>query len=359
MTNDINKIDLGKTKWNFSVIAGPCSAESESQLMKTAEGLHKIGIENLRVGVWKPRTMPGGFEGAGEKAIPWMKKVREVLGMNVYTEVAKAEHVNLLSDEGFDSFWIGARSTVNPFTVEELATSLAKVKNAKVFVKNPINPDLNLWIGAITRLQNAGVEHIGAIHRGFSSYGIKEMRNPPYWQIAMDLKKHFPNITLLADPSHISGKRNLIEIISQTAIDMNYDGLIIESHCDPDNAWTDALQQVRPQELENILNSIDTEHSRKLSIPEQISYLRHDIDDIDEEIIRLIAQRFACTLKLGQEKNRNNMPILQLDRYKSLIKNRLDLANKLGLREELIDQIFGIIHEESVYQQEMDFTKSR
>lgn len=353
MYDNINKIYIPNQNKDFMVIAGPCSAESHEQVMSTANGLLNIGINIFRAGVWKPRTMPNGFEGIGDRALPWLGKVQNELGMNVMVEVGTVDHIKKLRDVGINMFWIGARTTVNPFLVNQLAQEIAQDNESIVFVKNPINPDLNLWIGAILRLQLAGVKNIGAIHRGFSSYGVSQMRNPPYWQIALELKKRMPNITLLCDPSHISGNSNLILPISKTALEMSYDGIMVETHCNPENALSDANQQITPERLGEILNQLNGTVNKN-KITNELSVLRKDIDHIDEEIIGLLARRFALTEKMGKQKRINNIPILQLERFNKLLNDRLDMSAKTCLREEFIRQLFGLIHEESVYQQELN-----
>lgn len=352
MNYDIEKLKLPISKFGFSVIAGPCSAESEYQLMTTAESLANIGVKIIRAGLWKPRTMPFGFEGMGDVAIPWIQKVERELGLKVITEVGRLDHVRKLVDAGMDMFWIGARTTTNPFAIEELAEELSKI-DCTVLVKNPLNPDVNLWVGAILRLQRAGVKKLAAIHRGFSSFGISDMRNPPYWQLPLTLKRMMPNITMICDPSHITGKRSMILPISQTAIDMGYDGLIIESHCDPTSALSDAAQQVSPEDLKNILSSIK-KTSTIVDIPQDVSVLRRDIDHIDEELISMLSKRFEIARRIGSTKHNNNMPVLQIDRFRELLNNRIKRAQTLGLREDFVTQIFSIIHEESVHQQELN-----
>lgn len=354
MNNNIQRININdNNKRRFAVIAGPCSAESYEQVMSTAEKLKNIGVNAFRAGVWKPRTMPNGFEGMGEEALPWLSKVQKDLGLNVIVEVGTVEHVRKLRQFGINMFWIGARTTVNPFMVNELAREIAKDSTSVVFVKNPINPDLNLWVGAILRLHIAGVKNIGAIHRGFSSYGISQMRNAPYWQIALELKKRIPNITLLCDPSHISGKRELILPISKTALEMDYDGLIIETHCNPDIALSDANQQITPERLDEILTQLNNTINKN-EITSELSTIRKDIDHIDEEIIGLLARRFKLTEQMGWQKKNQGIPILQLDRFNELLNDRLSISSKTCLREEFIRQLFGVIHEESVYQQELN-----
>lgn len=353
---DINKLYIPDHKRGFIVIAGPCSAESCNQVMDTAVRLKRIGVNTFRAGVWKPRTMPNGFEGMGDEALPWLSKVQTELGMSVIVEVGMTEHVRKLRDFGINMFWIGARTTVNPFLVNQLAQEIAKDENSMVLVKNPINPDLNLWVGAILRLSMAGVRNIGAIHRGFSSYGVSQMRNPPYWQIALELKKRIPNITLICDPSHISGNRNLISPISKTALEMSYDGIMVETHCQPDCALSDANQQITPERLEEIILQL-SKTVNKSDTTNELSILRKDIDHIDEEIIGLLARRFNLTEKMGEQKKIHNIPILQLDRFNKLLEERLYMGSKTCLREEFIRQLFGVIHEESVYQQEINTTK--
>ncbi len=330
------------------VIAGPCSAETEEQVMTTAKDLAKKGCHMFRAGVWKPRTKPGGFEGNGEKALPWMKEVKEETGMLTATEVATPEHVELALKYGIDILWIGARTTANPFAVQALADSLKGV-DVPVLIKNPVNPDLELWIGAIERIYGAGVKRIGAIHRGFSSYDKKIYRNLPMWQIPIELHRRYPNIPICCDPSHIGGRRDLIAPLCQQAMDMGMDGLIVESHCNPDEAWSDAKQQVTPDILDYILSILVIRD--KVVTTENIVALRKQIDEIDDAIISNIAKRMQVSREIGQYKKEHGMTIVQTSRYSEILGKRGAQGALLGIGTDCIKQIFESIHEESVRQQ--------
>ncbi len=346
----ISPIDFGFQTPNPLVIAGPCSAESEQQVMDTAIALSQIGIKILRAGLWKPRTLPGGFEGMGAKALPWLKRVKQELGMTLATEVVKAKHVQQALKAGVEILWIGARSSTNPFVVQEIAEALQEMQadyQPIVLVKNPINPDLNLWIGALERLYQAGVKQIGAIHRGFSSYSENSYRNPPHWQIPFELKRLFPELTLLCDPSHIAGRSDWIEAISHQAMDLNFDGLIIESHCSPSQALSDAKQQVTPKHLAQILSSL------QLPLPDtkaeqELFALRAEIDLVDDRIMQLLARRMSLAKSIGQYKHEHNLSILQSERYQLLLQSRSKLAEDLELDPQFVSRLYSLIHEESV-----------
>ncbi len=336
------------------VISGPCSAETEEQVLETAERLSKVGIKIFRAGVWKPRTKPGGFEGKGKEAFPWLQKVREKYGMYIAVEVANAQHVKEALDFGVDMMWIGARTSANPFSVQEIADALAGV-DIPVLIKNPVNPDVNLWIGAIQRIYNAGIRSIGAIHRGFSSADKNVFRNLPQWHIPIELKRQIPNIPIICDPSHIGGKRDLIAPISQQAMDLNFEGLIIESHCNPDEAWSDASQQVTPEVLQLILDNLVVRDTNQST--ENLTVLRRQIDTIDNDILELLAKRMRVSKEIGMYKKEHNMPVLQSNRYKDILKDRVSHAEKLGMSEEFMETVLIAIHEESVNQQ-MEIMKS-
>lgn len=352
------------------IIAGPCSAESEEQLMCTAESLYKQGIRILRAGVWKPRTRPGGFEGYGEEALKWMQKVKEKFpDMKLATEIAKPEHIGLCIKYGIDIVWLGARTTASPFVVQDIADTFAKRPWEEwpfdmVYVKNPVNPDLQLWIGAIERLQRAGVKNLGAIHRGFCLYDNKVYRNVPTWQIPMDLKKLYPDMKIICDPSHIGGKRELIEPLCQQAVSLGLDGLMIESHCNPDKALTDAKQQVSPDVLGYILANIQdrvsqmlessnivSEEEAKAAAVSLLRMFRDNIDLIDDEIIYKLSERFKNCRDIAKVKRSCGMPVFQEDRYREVLEKFKVKAGSLGLNEEMAEQIFATIHEESVRQQ--------
>ena len=292
------------------IIAGPCSAETEEQVLETARELAQYGIKYFRAGIWKPRTKPGGFEGVGAKGLPWLAKVKEETGMKVCTEVAKREHVLQALEAGVDMFWIGARTSANPFAMQEVADAFKEGgKDVPVLIKNPVNPDLELWIGAIQRLYNAGINRIGAIHRGFSAYGKHLYRNLPQWHIPIELRRRIPNLPILSDPSHIGGKRELIAPLSQEAFDMGFDGLIIESHCDPDSAWSDKAQQVSPDVLNFILNTIALRDTACTT--ESITLLRQQIDRIDNELLEVLNKRMRISREIGQYKKEHSIPVVQ------------------------------------------------
>ncbi|MBR5062728.1 MAG: bifunctional 3-deoxy-7-phosphoheptulonate synthase/chorismate mutase type II [Prevotella sp.] len=330
------------------VIAGPCSAETEEQVMKTALELRMKGCHNFRAGVWKPRTKPGGFEGNGEKALPWMQRVKKETGMMVATEVATPEHVELALKYDIDILWIGARTSANPFAVQALADALQGV-DVPVFVKNPVNPDIELWIGALERINQAGVKRLGAIHRGFSSYDKKIYRNLPMWQIPIELRRRYPELPMICDPSHIGGRRELVAPLCQQAMDLGFDGLIVESHCEPDKAWSDAKQQVTPDVLDYIL-SLLVIRDEKIST-EGITQLRHQIDELDNQLMDLLAKRMRVCREIGQYKKEHNMTVLQTNRYNEILEKRGAQGSLCGMAPDFVAQVFEHIHEESVRQQ--------
>ena len=330
------------------VIAGPCSAETEEQVMTTARQLSKFGIKIMRAGVWKPRTKPGGFEGHGEKALPWLKRVKEETGMLIATEVATPYHAEKALEAGVDVLWVGARTTANPFAVQELADSLRGV-DVPVLVKNPVNPDLELWIGALERINGAGITRLGAIHRGFSSYDKKIYRNLPMWQIPIELRRRIPNIKLINDPSHIGGRRDLIAPLCQQAMDLGFDGLLVESHCSPDEAWSDAKQQVTPEILDYILNLLVIRE--EITTTESITMLRRQIDECDDLLIDTLAKRMRISREIGQYKKEHGMNIVQTSRYSEIIDKRGAQGSLCGIDPECIKRIFEAIHEESMNQQ--------
>lgn len=330
------------------VIAGPCSAETEEQVLTTAKQLAAKGCHIFRAGIWKPRTKPGGFEGNGEKALPWMKEVKEETGMLTATEVATPEHVELSLKYGIDILWIGARTCANPFAMQALADSLKGV-DVPVLVKNPVNPDLELWIGGMERINQAGIKRLGAIHRGFSSPDKKIYRNLPMWQIPIELHRRIPELPIICDPSHIGGRRDLIAPLCQQAMDLGFDGLIVESHCNPDGAWSDAKQQVTPDVLDYILSLlvIRDEHTST----EGIRQLRNQIDDVDNELMNLLAKRMRICREIGVYKKEHNMTVLQANRYNEILEKRGAQGSLIGIDPECIAHIFELIHEESVRQQ--------
>ncbi|MBQ7484498.1 MAG: bifunctional 3-deoxy-7-phosphoheptulonate synthase/chorismate mutase type II [Bacteroidaceae bacterium] len=330
------------------VIAGPCSAETEEQVMNTATQLAKRGIKIFRAGIWKPRTKPGGFEGIGEEGLPWMQRVKQETGMLVGTEVATAKHVEAALKAGIDVLWIGARTTANPFAVQELADSLRGV-DVPVLVKNPVNPDLELWIGALERINGAGVKRIGAIHRGFSSYDKKIYRNTPMWHIPIELRRRIPNIPIICDPSHIGGKRELIAPLCQQAMDLGMDGLIVESHCNPDSAWSDVKQQVTPDILDYILNLLVIR--KETASTESLTELRKQIDECDNDLIELLAKRMRVSREIGIYKKEHEIQVVQTDRYSEILEKRGAQGALCGIDSECVKKIFEAIHEESVRQQ--------
>lgn len=332
------------------VIAGPCSVESESQVLETARQLADSGIKIFRGGIWKPRTSPGGFEGIGAAGLPWLKKVKEETGMLIATEVANRNHVELALAVGMDILWIGARTSANPFAVQEIADALADAKaDVAVLVKNPVNPDLELWIGAMKRIYNAGIRRLGAIHRGFSAYGKHLYRNLPHWHIPIELQRRLPNLPILCDPSHIAGKRELIASLSQQALDMNFAGLIIESHCNPDVALSDKNQQVSPEVLNLILNTLVLRD--KSTTTENLTLLRQQIDQINEDILELLAKRMRVTSEIGQFKKEHDMPVIQPTRYNELMEHLVKSGEQLGLAPDFVRTVLAAIHEESVRKQ--------
>lgn len=344
---DIQKLDIKGIACDKRplVIAGPCSAESREQVLKTALELAAQGVRIFRAGVWKPRTKPGGFEGVGAAAIPWLKEVKEKTGMLLATEVATPAHVLEVVKGGVDLVWIGARTVTNPFAMQELADSL-KGADIPVLVKNPVNPDIELWIGALERLYNAGIKNLGVIHRGFSSYEKKLYRNIPLWSIPIELRRRFPNLTIFCDPSHMGGCRELIAPLSQQSMDLSFDGLIIESHCSPDSALSDAAQQVTPDALGFILKHLVIRENA--AVTEDLESWRANIDELDEELLTLLAKRMAVSRKIGNYKKEHGMPVLQSGRYNQLLSNRSKVGNKLELSEEFVNHIMKTIHEESV-----------
>lgn len=333
------------------IMAGPCSAESEEQMMNTAIPLAKMGIKIFRAGIWKPRTRPNAFEGVGSEGLKWLQLVKKETGMLVSTEVANVKHVYEALKYGIDIIWIGARTSANPFAVQDIADSLRGV-NIPVMIKNPINPDVDLWIGAIERINNAGIKRMAAIHRGFSSYDKTLYRNVPQWQVPIELRRRIPNMPIITDPSHICGNREFLYDISQKAMDLNFDGLIIETHCNPDKALSDANQQVTPEGLENILDRLvlrDPEIKEDLMLT--LAILRDQIDKLDDKIINLLEERMLVSEKIGEHKKENNITILQTQRWDDMLMKRLRLGSRKGLSEEFMIKLFRSIHQESINHQ--------
>ena len=336
------------------VLAGPCSAESEAQTLEAARALAAAGIKIFRAGVWKPRTNPCGFEGIGSPALRWLTKVKAETGMLIATEVANERHTREALDAGVDVLWIGARTSANPFAVQEIADVLASLPQERrdslaVLVKNPVNPDLELWIGAMERINGAGIRRIGAIHRGFSAYGKHIYRNPPKWRIPIELHRRLPELPVICDPSHIGGKRELIAPLSQQALDMNFDGLIVECHCHPENALSDSAQQITPDVLAYILDTLVI--PSETTSTESLGLLRKQIDRLDDELLELLAKRMRVARDIGRYKKEHNMPVLQPGRYNDLMQKRVDAAVQLDLNADFIKNVLASIHEESVRQQ--------
>lgn len=331
------------------VISGPCSAETEEQVMTTARQLAGMGVKIFRAGIWKPRTRPGAFEGVGSEGLAWMKRVKRETGMFVATEVASAQHVYSALKAGIDLLWIGARTTVNPFLMQEIADSLQGV-DVPVLIKNPVNPDLDLWTGAIERLAKSGLDKIGIIHRGFSAGDKSIYRNHPKWQVAIELHRRFPELPMFCDPSHMGGRRELIGPLSQQAMDLDFDGLFVETHCDPDKAWSDAAQQITPEVLKLILSTLVIRDAGRQHLSKLAEY-RTSIDEYDDQLVELLGKRMEVCREIGVFKRDNNMQVLQASRYNEIMVKRQQLAESLGIGAECIQKIFEAIHEESVHQQ--------
>jgi chorismate mutase len=330
-------------------IAGPCSAETEEQVMETAKGLNAFGIHVFRAGIWKPRTHPGSFEGVGTPGLKWLKKVKETYGMKVCTEVASEKHVLECIKYGVDVIWIGARTSANPFLMQEIADALEGT-DIPVLVKNPVNPDLDLWIGALERLNRAGLRKLGVIHRGFSTSAPIPYRNDPGWKIAIELRTRYPQLAFFADPSHMAGDRQYLLELSQRAMDLGLDGLMVESHCDPSCAWSDAKQQLTPRDLQTLLESlvIRDNTSENEAYKEGIDALRTRIDVLDENLIKLLADRCKVSGQIGQYKKDHNVAILQAGRWEQVLADMIEKGKALGLSEECVSAIMNAIHDESV-----------
>ena len=348
MELDLKPLALPQDNERLTVIAGPCSAETEEQVITTARQLAGRGCHIFRAGVWKPRTKPGGFEGNGEAALPWLQRVKEETHMMVATEVATPEHVELALKYGVDVFWIGARTSANPFAMQAIADSMKGI-DVPVLVKNPVNPDLELWIGAMERLNQAGVKRIAAIHRGFSSYDKKIYRNLPMWQIPIELRRRVPDLPLFCDPSHIGGKRELVAPLCQQAMDLGMNGLIVECHCDPDKAWSDAKQQVTPDILAYILSLLVLRDEKVTT--EGISLMRKQIDELDNQLMELLAKRMKVCREIGEYKKEHNMTVLQTSRYNEILNKRGAQGSLWGMAPNFIKTVFEAVHEESVRQQ--------
>ena len=338
------------------VIAGPCSAETEEQVLKIAHELKNSDVSIFRAGIWKPRTRPGGFEGVGAIGLKWLQRAKKETGLLMAIEVATAAHVKLALEHDIDVLWIGARTTVNPFAVQEIADALQNTDKI-VLVKNPVNPDLALWIGGVERLYNAGIKKLGIIHRGFSTYEKTKYRNNPEWQIAIDFQHKFPDLPLIIDPSHITGKRDMIFQVTQEALDLNYDGMIIETHIDPDNAWSDAAQQITPTQLKQMFLDLTI---RKVTddaddYQQRLNKLRSKIDEFDAKLLDVIGKRMIVAQNIGALKKEKNVAVLQNKRWNEVLDRMIQDGEQKGLSEEFIIQFFKAIHQESISHQEKIF----
>lgn len=335
------------------IISGPCSAETEEQVLTTAQRLAATGKVNvLRAGIWKPRTRPGSFEGIGTKGLVWLQQAKKLTGLPITVEVATGKQVEDALHFDVDILWLGARTTVNPFSVQEVADALRGV-HVPVLIKNPINPDLELWTGAVERVAKVGVKDIGLIHRGFSSYGNTEYRNAPMWHLAIEMKRRNPELLMINDPSHICGRRDILQEVAQKAIDLDYDGLMIESHVDPENAWSDAKQQVTPEKLAEILDSIiwRREDVASEEFHQALEKLRHQINHLDDELMQILSQRMKVAEKIAVYKKENNITILQTNRWNEILNRACQRAEKLGLSKEFITKYFDAVHMESISHQ--------
>ena len=358
---NIEKTDNWLPNKNPIIISGPCSVESEEQVLQTALEVSKSKkVSILRGGIWKPRTRPNSFEGVGEQGLSWLKQAGNSVGLPVATEVANAEHVEACLKNNIDMLWIGARTTVNPFSVQEIANALKGV-DIPVFVKNPITPDINLWVGALERINAVGINKLGAIHRGFSSFDKSSYRNTPMWEIPIELRLMCPQIPMICDPSHIAGDKELIPYVSQKAIDLDMEGLMIESHINPLVAKSDAKQQVTPLELDVLINNliIREKHSESEEFINKLEQLRSVIDELDEELINKFSSRMSIIQKIGEYKHENNVTILQLERWEQILKNRSFLADKVGLSDDFIKKMLELVHQESIRVQTQVMNKSR
>ena len=335
------------------VIAGPCSAETEDQVLKIAHDLKKTDVSVFRAGIWKPRTRPGMFEGVGAIGLKWLKKVKEETGLLIATEVANASHVKLALDYDIDILWIGARSTVSPFIVQEIADALNGTDKI-VLVKNPVNPDLSLWLGGVERLYSANIKKLGVIHRGFSTYEKTKYRNNPEWQLPIELQNRFPDLPLICDPSHIAGRRDILQDISQTALDLNFDGLMIETHTDPDNAWSDAAQQITPKTLVKMMQDLKIRKvtNEEVDYNNKLNTLRTQIDVIDHGLLDTLGKRMKVAIKIGELKKKKNVAVLQTKRWNEILGKMILEGEQKGLSEEFVLRMFKAVHQESINHQE-------
>ena len=333
-------------------IAGPCSAESFEQLFETTRKVYQAGINVIRAGVWKPRTRPNSFEGVGEQGLQWMYRIKEELPVKFATEVATPRHLELALKYEVDMIWLGARTTVNPFIVQEIADALKGV-DIPVFIKNPVNPDLALWMGCFERIAGAGINKIVAIHRGFSSFKRSSFRNEPLWQLAIELKRNLPELPLICDPSHIAGERTMIREVAQKALDLNYDGLMIETHPTPEKALSDPKQQVTPAQLTEIIENLTIRNDTcdNLSYASKLEELRNQVDSIDHDLVENLANRMKLIEEIGQYKNENDVTILQLERWKAILDSRKQWARALDMNMEFVEDIYKVIHAESIRKQ--------
>lgn len=347
--NTVNWIDTFFNNHKPLIVAGPCSVESPEQVRHAAIQLRQLGVPILRAGIWKPRTRPGFFEGKGDEALTWLQDVKKETGMWLATEVANPHHVEKACQAGIDIVWLGARTTVNPFVVQEIAAALRGTQRM-VWVKNPISPDLSLWIGALERIYQAGIQHLGAIHRGFSSLRPSRFRNVPAWQIALELKSNYPHLPLIADPSHIAGNREGIFEVSQRALDLGYEGLMIEVHPDPDRALSDARQQITPAALGTLIGRLRVSQtsSRNVRFLSQLEKLREQIDHIDQELIETLASRMRIAEQIGWYKKENNVTVFQPERWKEIMQSRPEWGRQAQLATEFIRELYRLIHDESI-----------
>ncbi len=366
MVGELSKIVLMETEGNWKnefgrpwMIAGPCSAETYEQLFQTTKAVYDLGITVVRAGVWKPRTRPNTFEGVGEPALEWIEAIKAEIPVQFAIEVANVQHLELALKHHIDMVWLGARTTVNPFTVQEIADAL-KGTDIPVMVKNPVNPDLALWLGCIERIANAGVRQIAAIHRGFSSFRNTRYRNEPLWQLPIELKGRLPHIPLICDPSHIAGDRSMIREIAQKALDLNYDGIMVETHPDPDNALSDPMQQVSLRQLADIIGDLKLRKDTcdDALFKSKLEELRNRIDSIDHDIVENLANRLRIIEEIGQYKKENDVTILQMERWTSILNSRREWSKALGLSTDLIEEIYKTIHSESIRKQTEIFNRS-
>ncbi|HCT30807.1 MAG TPA: 3-deoxy-7-phosphoheptulonate synthase [Bacteroidales bacterium] len=335
------------------LIAGPCSAESEEQVLATARGIAKTGkVKVFRVGIWKPRSRPGTFEGAGNEALNWLKRVKEETGLLTTVEVATPAHVDMAINAGIDILWVGARTSANPFSIEQIAYALNGI-DIPIMVKNPVNPDLELWIGALERLNRAGIKRLAAIHRGFYPYEKTRLRNIPKWELAIDLKSKFPNLPILCDPSHIAGQALLVPEIAQKALNLSLDGLMVEVHCNPSVALSDAKQQITPAQFDSMLNGLvfRSPSSTNNEFVDKLEQFRNKIDSIDQQMIELLGQRMRIVEEIGEYKKQNNVSVFQLYRWENILKSRVEYGERLGLDVEYIKNLLQLVHNESIRKQ--------